>query len=86
MSEQIQRLLTRIDPQGASFAERHDALMNEAMETGGTYAPREGESWLIDLHGIRVTCETEDKAQRLWLRIAASRVGDTSAQTQGAAS
>ncbi|WP_226550827.1 hypothetical protein [Celeribacter naphthalenivorans] len=73
MSDQIQRMLNRIDPQSSTFNERHDALMNEAMETGGTYAPRVEGHWLIDLHGVRVTGETEDKAQRLWFRIAATR-------------
>ncbi|KAB6714307.1 hypothetical protein [Roseobacter sp. TSBP12] len=81
-SNPIQSLLNRIDP-AASLAERYDILMNEAMETGGTFATL-GDITTIDMHGIRVTHCSETGAIRLWLRAAAThfahseKVGATS--------
>lgn len=69
-NDPIQSLLNRINPD-ASLAERHDTLMNEAMETGGTFMTK-GTITTIDMHGIRVTNDTETGAIRLWLRAAAT--------------
>lgn len=68
--DHIQTLLNRIDP-AASLETRHDILMNEAMETGGTFMTK-GTTTTIDMHGVRVTNDTETGAIRLWLRAAAA--------------
>ena len=80
-ADQLKRILKNLDPQSSTFAERHDVLMNEAMETGGAYAQRDNGQWLLDIHGVRVTSETEDGAQRLWLRIAATQTNRQHART-----
>ncbi|MBU0643663.1 MAG: hypothetical protein KJ731_21110 [Alphaproteobacteria bacterium] len=69
-NDPIHSLLNRIDP-AASLAERHDILMNEAMETGGTFMTK-GDITTIEMHGIRATHCSETGAIRLWLRAAAT--------------
>jgi hypothetical protein len=53
-----------------SFEEKHDALMTEALESNGLYAQRSETTFIIDIHKIRVTSDTEKEAQKLWFRAA----------------
>ncbi|ATG47618.1 hypothetical protein CEW89_08545 [Celeribacter ethanolicus] len=71
-SDPIQRILNRIDPHTTPFATCHDVLMNEAMETGGTYTVADDGRTVIDIHRLRVTSRNETDAIRLWLRAAAT--------------
>lgn len=56
-------------------AGRHDAFMNEVMETGGSLtSPQRNQShlWEINLHGQVATGHTEEEAIRNWRRAAST--------------
>jgi hypothetical protein len=72
-SAPIQNLLNRIDPQ-SGFAIKHDAFVAEALETSGSYQVEDANTFLIDLHGIRVTANSETSAHALWLRAAKTQL------------
>ncbi|SLN43795.1 hypothetical protein [Pacificibacter marinus] len=65
----IQNLLNRICQQ-SDFATKHDAFVAETLECGGSYQAQAGNTFMIDLHGIRVLANSEANAHELWLRAA----------------
>lgn len=61
------------------LAARHDAFMNEAIETGGCCLPPQANTWSshlfeIDLHGVTACGMTENEAIRNWTRAARAQV------------
>tara|TARA_R110002167_G_scaffold311060_1_gene515976 strand:- start:232 stop:477 length:246 start_codon:yes stop_codon:yes gene_type:complete len=72
-SSPIQNLLNRIDPH-SDFAAKHDTFVAEALETSGTYQTDGADTFVIDLHGIRVTANSEASAHALWLRAASTKI------------
>jgi hypothetical protein len=54
----------------SDFATKHDTFVAETLECGGSYQAQAGNTFMIDLHGIRVLANSENNAHGLWLRAA----------------